>query len=128
MAPRTILVVDDDEDIRTLVELALSRPPCWRVLHADSGPAALELLQRERPDLVLLDVTMPGMDGIETLRALRAAPEMRDLKVVLATAQGQRHELARLAELGCEVVRKPFDPLALGGALAELVRRSSALP
>ena len=108
-----MLVVDDDDDVREVTAFALELIGGYEVLAADGGAAALELARLHRPDLVLLDVMMPGMDGPATFRALRADPATAPIPVVLLTAKVQiglhRDEHDGLAG----VISKPFDPRAL---------------
>jgi CheY-like chemotaxis protein len=105
-----ILVVDDDPDIRRIAALALERLGGFRVILASSGAEALEVARDEQPDLVLLDVSMPGADGPETLRALRSNPATSKLPVIFFTATASQEETERLRALGAVgVVPKPFD-------------------
>ncbi len=112
-----ILVVDDDPDIRRIAALSLERIGGFRVVLADGAQEALAAAAAGVPDLVLLDVTMPGMDGPETLRALRERPETAQVPVVFFTATSNDADVDRLRALGAvEVISKPFD-------IAELPRR-----
>lgn len=109
-----ILLVDDEPDIRVVAEMSLSMVGGWQVAQASSGPEALAAVEREQPQLILLDVMMPGMDGPETLRALRASGSK--VPVVFMTAKVQTHEVEGYLELGAEgVISKPFDPMSLPG-------------
>ena len=119
MTRRTVLVVDDDDDVREVTTFSLELIGGYQVLDADGGALAIELARRHRPDLVLLDVMMPGMDGPATFRALRADPETAHIPVVLLTAKapvGLGHEVD---EGLAGVISKPFDPRAL---VAEIER------
>ena len=114
MEPRTVLLVDDEDDIRAVGQIALEDVGGWRTLLAGSGAEAVELAVRERPDVVLLDVMMPGTDGPTTLALLRARPETAATPVIFLTAKVQKAEVARLLELGAKgVLAKPFDPMTL---------------
>ena len=95
-----ILVVDDDPDIRRLAALALERLGGFRVTVAASGAEALEVARGQRPDVVLLDVSMPGADGPETLLALRSNPATCQLPVIFFTATTSEGEADRLRALG----------------------------
>ncbi len=109
-----ILCVEDDPDIQAVIRLALERVGGFTVKLCSSGPEALEAVAGFRPDLILLDVMMPGMDGPTTLSALRRLPRAASLPVIFMTAKVQPDEVAyyhRLGALG--VIAKPFDPMTL---------------
>jgi two-component system, OmpR family, response regulator len=109
-----ILLVEDDPDIQTVARMALEAVGGFRVLACSSGQEALEKLAEFPPDLVLLDVMMPGMDGPATLEALRHLPEAASIPVVFMTAKVQTQEVALYRELGAvDVIAKPFDPMSL---------------
>jgi CheY-like chemotaxis protein len=109
-----VLMVDDEPHVRRVAELCLARVGLWRVTLAASGSEALSAVERERPDLILLDVMMPGMDGPTTLAALQAHAEMAGIPVIFMTAKVQEHEIERYLALGAAgVICKPFDPLRL---------------
>ena len=121
MEARRILVVDDDPDLRRMSQITLQAAG-MEVTAAQSGPEALALLETLRPDGILLDVMMPGMDGPACLERLRARPETRDIPVVFVTAQVQPHEIARFLALGARgVIKKPFDPLRFAGEVRRLL-------
>jgi len=105
-----ILVVDDDPDIRRIAALALERLGGFRVRLASSGAEAVQVARDQPPDVVLLDVSMPGADGPETLRALRSTPATSKVPVIFFTATSSEEETNRLRALGAAgVVAKPFD-------------------
>lgn len=111
---RRVLMVDDEPDIRRIGQLSLQRVGGLEVLLAASGDEALELAARERPDVVLLDVMMPLVDGPTTLARLRARPETAAIPVIFMTAKVLPHEVQRFRELGAAgVIAKPFDPMTL---------------
>lgn len=117
-----VLVVDDEPDIRLIARLALERLGGLRVTEADGADAALAALDATTPDVVLLDVMMPGTDGPATLARLRDHPAGEDLDVVFLTAGVQRAEVARLQQLGVRgVLAKPFDPTTLADQLRTLL-------
>jgi CheY-like chemotaxis protein len=117
MAPR-VLLVDDEDDIRTVARASLERLAGWTVLLAASGQDGVDVARAERPDAIVLDVMMPGMDGPSTLRALQELDDTRDIPVVFLTAKVQADERSRLEQLGAAgVVAKPFDPLTLADQL-----------
>lgn len=121
MATRKILVADDNQQIRMLVSAAL-RSLGHEIVHAVDGENALEMAIAERPDLVLLDVTMPKLDGFEVLGFLRKRPETKNVKVIMLTTAAQQADLKRGAELGCDdYVTKPFEPRALREVVARVL-------
>ena len=106
---QTILLADDDEDIRTVFGMSLER--YYRVLEAATGTSALELIRRERPDLVVLDWTMPGSSGIEILTALRQDPLTAKVPVIMLTGKKEEADRARAAALGAYAfLVKPVSP------------------
>ncbi|HEX2028403.1 MAG TPA: response regulator [Nitriliruptorales bacterium] len=117
-----ILVVDDDPGIRGVLEVALSD---YRTLFAEDGVEALELLARQRVDLILLDLMMPRLDGIETLRRIRGDARLRDIPVVLLTARVGEDDHLRGYQAGADAyITKPFDPEDLVSVVEEVRGRS----
>lgn len=107
MRSKKVLVVDDQYGIRVLVKEVFSKYPL-QVLQAANGMQALEMVQIERPDLILLDMKMPGMDGLEILRRLRKMDET--LKVIMMTAYGELDMVEEATNLGALAhFTKPFD-------------------
>lgn len=124
-----VLLVDDDDDIRSIGELALVEVGGMTTVLASSGPLALEVAARELPDVVLLDVMMPGMDGLTTFRRLREQPATAAIPVVFVTAKVQRHEVQRYLDLGAVgVIGKPFDPMTLPDELRAIMARPRGEP
>jgi CheY-like chemotaxis protein len=118
MNPLRVLHVDDEPDIREVVEMALTLDPALVVHSCDSGRAALETAAHWPPDLILLDVMMPGMDGPTTLSRLRENPKTAEIPVVFMTARAQSRELDHFISLGAEgVIAKPFDPMTLAASV-----------
>jgi DNA-binding response OmpR family regulator len=104
-----VLVADDDADILTLVSFRLERAGC-EVIQARNGDEALELALARVPDLAVLDVMMPGLDGYAVTRELRARETTRALPIILLTARAQAEDVARGLEAGADdYVKKPFD-------------------
>lgn len=119
---RRVVVVDDEADIREIATLSLETVAGWQVVPVASGTEPVEVVAREQPDAVLLDVMMPGQDGPATLAALRAQDSTRGVPVVFLTAKAQVREKAELEGLGAAgVLAKPFDPMTLGTELADLL-------
>ena len=115
-----ILVVDDDRDVAQSIELALRRRG-FRVTLAHSGVEALKVLRRYKPDLVILDVLMPGMTGLEVCRRLRADAKTEDLPIIFLTARGQERDRIEGLRAGADdYLGKPF-------ALEELMLRTKAV-
>jgi len=120
---RRILFVEDDPDIQTVAKMAMEAIGGFTVLACGSGSEALARLDEFSPDLVLLDVMMPGMDGPATLAALRRSPTGRELPVVFMTARVQAQEVAAYREMGAEdVIAKPFDPMTLSEQVQNIWR------
>ena len=118
---KTILYVDDEPDIREVVQMSLSLVAGLDVQTCESGENALQLLPQLRPDLVLLDVMMPGMDGPSTLQKMRTVPGIDKIPVVFMTAKAMPQEVARFRELGAvSVIAKPFDPIQLGNQVVAI--------
>ena len=119
---RTIMMIDDEDDIRTIGKLSLHNVGKWEVIMAPSGTDALKLLASGRPDVILLDVMMPGLDGPATLARIRALEGMAGVPVIFMTAKVQRQEVERYMELGAVgVISKPFDPMNLPEEIRKIV-------
>jgi two-component system, OmpR family, response regulator len=109
-----ILYVEDEPDIRLIARMALQEIGGLSVEIASSGSEALSMIEANPPDLILLDVMMPGLSGPSTLKLLRANPLTADIPVIFMTAKVQPHEVLEYKSLGAwEVIPKPFDPVAL---------------
>jgi len=108
-----ILFVDDDEDIRTIAYLSLTAVGGWQVTLADSGALALEKAVQDPPDLIMLDMMMPGMDGLATLQRLREDERTSSIPVIFLTAKVQKTEVDRYRSVGAGLIVKPFDPMKL---------------
>jgi CheY-like chemotaxis protein len=120
---RSVLYVDDEPDIREVAEMSLSLVDGLSVHVCESGERALELLPQLEPDLVLLDVMMPGTDGPTTLQRMRANPAVAHVPVIFVTAKAMPQEVARFRELGAvAVIAKPFDPMQLGTQVTKIWR------
>ena len=112
---RTLLYVDDEPDIRQIAAMALGLAPDLEVHVADSGEQALKIMAPLKPDLVMLDVMMPGLDGPATMKRMRENPALAAIPVVFITAKAMPQEVARFRALGAAgVIPKPFDPMTLG--------------
>ena len=119
-----ILVADDDIDIRELVEFKLSTLGHDVVAVAD-GASALEEVRRQRPDLAVLDVMMPGMSGLEVVKVIRGDPQLADLPVVILTARAQDSDVESGFDSGADdYITKPFSPRELAARVQTLLTRS----
>jgi two-component system, OmpR family, response regulator len=119
-----ILCVDDDPDIRTIAVMALGLDTGMEVRSVGSGAEALALLDGGgwRPDVVLLDVMMPGMDGPTVLATIRSRSDMSALPVIFMTARARKADVDAYRDLGAiGVIVKPFDPLALAREVRALI-------
>ena len=120
---RRILVVDDSPLIREAARIGLEAVAGHSVETAQSGEEAVARAAAQRPDAILLDVVMPGMDGPATLAALRAGEATRDLPVVMVTGLDAATHGPQLEELGAAgMISKPFDPTTLAAQVAQLLR------
>jgi len=115
---KRILYVEDDPDIQTVAKMALEMVGGFTVKICSSGEEALCEAAEFKPDLILLDVMMPGMDGLETLRCLRENVEVADVPVVFLSAKVQPSEVEHYTALGArDVIAKPFDPMTLADSV-----------
>ncbi|MFY9926274.1 MAG: response regulator transcription factor [Opitutaceae bacterium] len=116
----SILLVDDEAHIRKFISLLLRHLGTTRIFEAPNGREAIDVFKKERPDLVMLDVNMPVMDGIETLRALKEIDP--DCVVVMLTSLANRQTIDEAAALGANnYIRKDAPPEDIGRALAETI-------
>jgi len=124
VAKRKILVVDDDPTMVKLINVNLKLNN-YSVVEATSGEQALEVVEAEGLDLVVLDIMMPGVDGWEVLKRIRSNPETQEMPVILVTAKTQDSDVIRGWELGAdEYVIKPFNPLLLVEVIKMVLDRS----
>ncbi len=123
--PHRLTYIEDEPDIRSITELALKELGGYQLDVCASGPEALDRTPDFNPDLIILDVMMPGMDGIETYRRLRAIPKLADTPIVFMTAKAMKHETDRYRALGAvDVIPKPFDPITLPDRVREIWRQA----
>lgn len=109
-----ILMVEDDADIRKIVQISLEQLGGFKLDICHSGLAALDRLKADKPDLLILDVMMPVMDGPTVLREIRKSTVLQDIPAIFMTAKVQAHEIQHYLALGVlGVIHKPFDPLTL---------------
>jgi CheY-like chemotaxis protein len=117
-SPATVLICDDEPSIRELIRISLDGP--YDFVEADDGVESLELARRVRPDVVILDMMMPRMTGLEVLSAIRQEEELKAIPVVVLTAQPNTREQA--IDAGADVVMvKPFEPQQIATAVREVL-------
>ena len=122
-----ILIADDERALRLLIAGTLEIGE-YDILEADNGIQALELVKRERPDLIILDVMMPGMTGYEVCKRIKTNPDIADTKVLILTAKGQQSDKEAAWEaLADFYLAKPFSPMDLLSMVEEILSRKVKL-
>jgi two-component system, OmpR family, alkaline phosphatase synthesis response regulator PhoP len=122
-----ILVVEDDRSIQMVLELVLTRVAKSEVLLASDGREGLSMLQEHKPDLVLLDLMLPLMDGFQICEAAKADEATRQIPIIFLTAQPQPSAIARAMALGAAgYIVKPFDPIKIIDQINEALTRVGA--
>ncbi len=122
----TILVVDDEEEILELIEYHLAREG-YRVITATNGETALRLAEKDRPDLIILDLMLPGVDGLQVCKILKNSPGTKDTAIVMLTAKGEEADIVVGLELGADdYITKPFSPRVLTARIKSVLRRKKA--
>jgi phosphate regulon transcriptional regulator PhoB len=125
MSSSKILVVDDEEDILELLRFNLSHEG-FEVSCAGSGEQALEKVKTEPPDLILLDLMLPGLDGLEVARALKNQAVTKEIPIVMLTAKGEEADIVKGLEIGADdYITKPFSPRVLTARIRAALRRGS---
>lgn len=120
-----ILVIDDEERIQEVIQISLEILKGWEVLSASSGTEGLIKAQKHQPDVILLDVSMPQLDGFGTLEKLRSNPTIQAIPVIFLTARVQLADRQQFAELDLAgVIIKPFDPLLLADQITAVMEVS----
>jgi CheY-like chemotaxis protein len=121
---KKVLLVDDDPAIRCIAEISLADVGGWEVSLAASGKAALDVLLTEKPDFILLDVMMPGMDGPTLFGLIKERAPLRHIPVIFMTAKMQKNEVEHYRQLGAAgVISKPFDPMELPAQIQIILDR-----
>jgi len=124
MPKERILVVDDEEDILELVRFNLSKEG-YQAICAETGERAVEMARSEIPDLIVLDLMLPGMDGLEVTKFLKKDPETQHIPIVMLTAKGEESDVVTGLELGADdYVTKPFSPKILLARVKAVLRRN----
>ncbi|HEX8697263.1 MAG TPA: response regulator [Myxococcaceae bacterium] len=128
MQPKKVLVVDDSSTIRAAVKWILSTLDI-HVLLAEDGQQGVDTATRELPELILMDVEMPRLDGFTACRQLRGQDSTRHIPIILITSKGEQVDVARGYESGCTLyLTKPFDAERLKGVVKRFLSRSAAVP
>lgn len=123
--PMKVLIVDDEDDVREIASMCLGLLDNAEVLTATCGAEGLSTAETHHPDVILLDLMMPEMDGAETLQKLRLNPATSDIPVIFLTVKNMNSEIDRLMALGAlAVMRKPFEPTTLGAQITEILNAS----
>ena len=118
---QTILIVEDFDDTRLMMKLWLQKKG-YRVIEAENGEQAVELARREQPDLIIMDMMMPGLDGLDATRQIREYQSLRQTPIVAVSAYGADEYRARALDAGCtDYVPTPFDPTALNQLIERLL-------
>ena len=129
MKGKKLLLIDDEEDIRTVAQMSLQAVGGFEVLLAGNGEEGLRIAADEKPDAILLDMMMPGVDGPATFRRLQEEDGCSRIPVIFLTAKAQRAEVQRLKELGpIGILTKPFDPMKLPDQVRALMESQAASP
>jgi len=124
-----ILMVEDEPDIQAVARVALETVGGLTVEVCNSGIEALEKAPAWRPDLILMDVMMPGMDGPSTLKELHSRPDTRSIPVIFMTAKVQPQEVATFKMIGAlGVIAKPFDPMTLAATVRSIWEKNANAP
>jgi two-component system, OmpR family, response regulator len=123
-----VLVVEDDRDVQKVIRMSLKYGGVDEVVLAGDGEECLAIVNRERPDLILLDVSMPKLDGYQTCTRLKADPETQSIPVIFLTAKVQKHEEETGMKSGAlGYLSKPFDPLTLYEQILAILSKGAAL-
>ena len=119
MSTKRILLIDDEVDIHRIAEVGLMMEAGWELLTAQSSDEGLAIATSEPLDAILLDVMMPGRDGVATLKVLQESPETQAIPVIFLTAKAQSSDRRRFYALGAQgVITKPFNPMTLASQIS----------
>ncbi len=122
MSPKRVLVIDDEDGVRDIIQITLEVVAGWDVLTAACGEEGLAIAQTEQPDAILLDVMMPRMDGLTTFQHLQDHPQTQQIPTIFLTAKARMSEQQQYAELGAAgVITKPFEASSLIDQIQDLL-------
>lgn len=123
MKNKCILLIDDEETIQEVVQVGIEIEAGWQVAIASSGMEGIKLAQAKQPDVILLDVMMPDMDGISTLSQLKANQKTQSIPVILLTAKTQTADKNQFQNLGIiGIITKPFNSMTLASRIAKILQ------
>ena len=121
--PKEILIVDDEPSVVVPIQFLMEQQG-YRVMSAERGEDALDLIYRYKPDLVLLDIMLPGIDGYEVCEIVRLNPDYRNVKIIFLTAKGREEEIAKGLALGADAyITKPYSNAELVAKVKELLEK-----
>ena len=119
MKNRCILFIDDEEDIRMLAQFCLESEAGWSMISASGGLEGIYIAEKEQPDVILLDVMMPEVDGLQTIAKLLDNPQTQNIPVIFITAKAQASDRNSFYQAGAKgVINKPFDSLTLASQIS----------
>lgn len=122
-----LLHVEDDADIREIAMMALGISGEFAIIQCESGDEALSEVGNSTPDVILLDMMMPGMTGLQTLQHMRKMPHLAEVPAIFMTARTQQSDMDELRAIGnVEVITKPFDPMTLSDQIKEAMAKIDA--
>jgi DNA-binding response OmpR family regulator len=125
--PKEILIVDDEPSIVVPIQFLMEQQG-YRVLVAENGEDALDAIYKYKPDLILLDIMLPRIDGYEVCEIVRLNPEYRGIKIIFLTAKGREVEIAKGLSLGADAyITKPFSNTELVAKVKELLKNSNEI-
>ncbi len=126
--PLKVLYVEDEQDIQTIARIALEKIGGFNLNVCSSGKQAIKEVADFVPDIILLDVMMPEMDGLETYQNIREIPGCQDIPVVFMTARVQTHEIKNYLAIGAvDVIAKPFSPMTLADQVNTILSKVNGL-
>jgi DNA-binding response OmpR family regulator len=126
LMPKEILIVDDEPDVVVPIQFLMEQQG-YRVMAAERGEDALDLIYHYKPDLVILDIMLPGIDGYEVCEIIRLDPNYRDVRVMFLTAKGREVDIAKGLALGADAyLTKPFSNDELVAKVKELLEKTHA--
>ena len=124
----TVLIVEDEPDLREILRYNLEREG-FKVIESEDGEAGLALLRKHLPKIVLLDIMLPGMDGVEICRSIKYDPQTRSIPVIMVTARGDESDIVLGLGVGADdYIIKPFSPRELMARIKAVLRRANGSP